>query len=194
MLLKQAMEQLSQDGLVEVEQVGNPSSGSTVKLFTFYQLCLKPGLDPKSRDNKELALLARALDLLKAGDVAQLSDLLAARLIAVDTATKQGWSTAKHLEVLDADQEGTVPPHVLLAAQRHGRQVDKAGGKGSWGKQHQWSWDQGGDHRGKGQGKEQKGKAKKGKPKGRGRKGGWNYWGFGDKDSKGAEKSKEAEK
>ena len=37
-------------------------------------------------------------------------------MMAVETASKQGWSTAQYLEVLDDGDETSAPPHVLLAA------------------------------------------------------------------------------
>ena len=122
-------------------------------------------------------MLARCLDLLKAGRLDQLADVLASRMIAVDTATRQGWNTARFLEILDDGEEGSAPTHVLLAAQRHSRLVERAGGKGSWSRQQTWqSPDWGGEGRPKGKGKEGKGKSKKGKNKNRGGKNQWNSW------------------
>jgi hypothetical protein len=72
---------------------------------------------------------------------------------------------------------------VLLAAQKHARQVQKAGGKGSWGRSDQWgaeSW--GLEPRPKGKGKEIKGKGKKGKGKGKPWKGQWGNWSAEGKD------------
>eukprot|EP00435_Cladocopium_sp_Y103_P049135 s2058_g14.t1 len=180
LLLSQAADQLAQEGLDQEDVPSNLSSGQKVKLYTFYQLALKPHLDLRSRDNKELALLAKALDLLQEGDLPRLADLLSARMIAVETATRQGWQTAKFLELQSLDDDGTAPPHILLAAQRHSRQVEKAGGKGSWSKSFNWYGEWGGENRAKGRGKEPKGKGKKGKGKPKGGKGGWNQWG-GDK-------------
>lgn len=51
--------------------------------------------------------------------------------MAVDVATRQGWNTARHLEVLGEEDDTSAPPHILLSAQKHARQVEKAGGKGS---------------------------------------------------------------
>ena len=67
------------------------------------------------------------------------------------------------------------PPHTLLAAQRHGKQIEKAGGKGSWPRTTSWGVEWQGDGRPKGKGKDGKGKGKKGKPKGKGGKG-WGQW------------------
>eukprot|EP00435_Cladocopium_sp_Y103_P023638 s3347_g5.t1 len=187
LLLSQAAEQLAQEGL-ETDQIpSNLSSGQKVKLYTFYQLALRPHLDIRSRDNKELALLAKSLDLLQEGDLPRLADVLAARMIAVETATRQGWQTARFLELQSADDDGTAPPHILLAAQRHCRQVEKAGGKGSWTRSTSWSGDWAADARPKGKGTQPKGKGKKGKGKAKGGKGGWNAWNTNDK-GKAAEK------
>ena len=102
-------------------------TGSKGRMFAYFQIVLKPQVDARSRDCKEMAMLSKSLDLLKRGHLSELADVLAARLIAVDIATKQGWNTAKHLEVHQQEDEGIAPPHVLLAAQRHARQVHGEG-------------------------------------------------------------------
>eukprot|EP00435_Cladocopium_sp_Y103_P046563 s1208_g13.t1 len=135
-----------------------------------------------SRDCKELAMLSRSLDLLREGRLSELADVLSARLIAVDTAAHQGWATARHLEVFADEEDGSAPAHLLLAAQKHARQVEKAGGKGSWPRAQQWSsadWNY--DNRPKGKGKETKGKGKKGKNKGKMGKG-WGAWNADNRD------------
>ena len=184
MLEQQAFDFLAQDGVLEDRETSE-STHQRPKLFTYYQLGIKPGLDPKSRDAKELGLLCRALDMLKEGKLDSLSDLLSARLMAVETATKQGWATARHLELFDGEEEGSAPPHILLAAQKHGKQVERAGGKGSWPRSTGWpsSWST--DSQGRGKGKDQKGKGKKGKGRGKGGKP-WQTWGGSDREKKDA--------
>lgn len=110
-----------------------------------------------------------------------MADLLSSRMMAVEAASRLGWPNARHLEIFAVDQEeGIAPPHVLLSTMKHGRQVDKAGGKGSWGKTPSYPWhDWGGETKGKSKGKEAKGKGKKGKGKNKG----WKYWGSGKDDS-----------
>ena len=191
MLEELAVERLSVDGVVEEGYEALGLRGQRPKILTYFQLVLKPQMDSKGRDCKELAMLARSLDLLRDGRLAELADVMAARLMAIHTATKQGWQTARHLEVFAEEDDSAAPPHVLLSAQRHARQVEKAGGKGSWPSRSPW---QGGewsyDNRPKGKGKEPKGKGKKGKGKGKGQKGQWNAWvdqgerGGGDKTKK----------
>lgn len=174
MLEETAVQKLSADGIVEEGYEAAGLRGQRPKILTYFQLCLKPLLDTRGRDCKELAVLARSLDLLREGRLAELADVLAGRLVAIDTATRQGWSTARHLEVYCEDEDGSAPAHVLLAAQRHARQVEKAGGKGSWPRSAPWNQgDWGYDSRDKGRGKGGKNKGKKGKPKGKGQKGAW---------------------
>eukprot|EP00435_Cladocopium_sp_Y103_P010165 s2010_g2.t1 len=181
LLEQQAFDFLAQDGVVTAQD--DPlDQRQRPKLFTYYQLGLKPGLDPRSRDSKELALLCRSLDLLKEGKLESLSDLLAARLMAVETATKQGWGMARHLEIFDAEDEGPAPAHILLAAQKHGKQVERAGGKGSWPRATSWTSPWQADGQPQGKGKDQKGKGKKGKGKGKWK--GGQVWANQDKDKK----------
>lgn len=175
LLEAQAYEFLAKDGVVDALEEG-AEPVQRPKLVTYYQLALRPAMDPRGRDSKELALLCRSLDLLREGKLDALADLLAARLIAVETATRQGWPVARHLEIATNEEEGTAPAHILLAAQRHGKQVEKAGGKGSWSRATAWATEWHADPRPKGKGKDQKGKGKKGKAKGKGGKH-WAPWG-----------------
>ena len=164
------------------EEAAGSKAGQKVKLYTYFQLALKPSLDPRTRDYKELALLARSLDLLQEGDLPQLADLLAARLIAVDTATRQGWQAAKYLEIQNVEDDGTAPPHIILAAMKHQKQVEKAGGKGSWSRSQTWTPEWSSEPRPKGKDKGPKGRGKKGKGKNQGGKGAWGSWGPGEKE------------
>ena len=178
MLEEHAVERLAVDGVVDEGYEASGLRGQRPKILTYFQLVLRPQLDPKSRDCKELALLSRSLDLLRDGRLAELADVLSARLFAVDTAGRQGWQTARHLEVFCEEDQTGAPAHVLLSAQKHQRQVEKAGGKGSWGPQSSWQGnDWGAENRQKGKGKESKGKGKKGKGKGKWQKGSWQYGG-----------------
>eukprot|EP00435_Cladocopium_sp_Y103_P045810 s872_g13.t1 len=169
LLESQAVDQLAQEGVLEEEYM---TESRRPKMYTYFQLALRPRLDVKSRDCREISLIAKCLDMLREGRLANLADVLAARLLAVETATRQGWATAKHLEVFLPDEEGAVPPHLLLAAQRHQRQVEKAGGKGSWPRPGGYGWSEGPQEpRNKGKGKEGKGKGKKGKGKNKNKSG-----------------------
>eukprot|EP00438_Fugacium_kawagutii_P023166 Skav227291 [mRNA] locus=scaffold4822:63704:66064:+ [translate_table: standard] len=178
MLEEQASEHLAKDGVLEEGETAAHLEGAKSLIYTYYQIGLRTTMDPRSRDAKEVAVLAKSLDLLREGQLAQLGDTLAGRLIAVETSTRQGWQTARHLEVHTGEDEGPVPAHILLAAQRHGRQVERAGGKGSWSR---WdrSWPSGWQQEGSKKGKP-KGKGKGSKYKGR-NKGQWPYKGEKEK-------------
>ena len=75
---------------------------------------------------KELALLSKALDTLREGKFDVLADMVAARLIAVDTATRQGWGMARHLEIYDAEDGGTAPACTYPAGRSKARKADRA--------------------------------------------------------------------
>lgn len=173
MLEQQAVEHLAQDGLMEETAEERDRKGQHPRMYTYFQLALRPHLDVKTRDAKELALLARSLDLLRAGHLAELADLLSSRMMAVEAASRLGWQAARHLEIFGVDQEeGMAPPHVLLSTMKHARQVERAGGKGSWSRPPSYPWsDWGYEPKGKTKGKDPKGKGKKGKAKGKSGKG-----------------------
>ena len=73
------------------------------------------------------------------------------------------------------------PPDILLKAQKHSRQVEKAAGRQSWKsypprrENQPWSEEKGGAGRGRGDGR--------GKGKGKGKKGAWKVWGYTPKDA-----------
>eukprot|EP00435_Cladocopium_sp_Y103_P044839 s515_g12.t1 len=193
MLEEQARDRLAADGIIGEESDSAGVRSQRPKLYSYYQIILKPGLEPKSRDNKELAMLSRTLDLLRDGRLTEVADVLAARMIAVHTATNQGWNTARHLEILGDDDDASAPAHVLLSAQRHARQLEKAGGKGSWNRGQTWgqtTWNY--EPQAKGKNKDGKNKGKKGKGKGKGQKGNWPSWGGDHKEGAG-DKPKRAE-
>lgn len=71
MLEDHVAERLAQDTTLGDGQTDSLNSLGQGKFHAFFQLCLKPQLDPKSRDSKELFLLSRSLDLLKQGNLDQ---------------------------------------------------------------------------------------------------------------------------
>ena len=151
---------------------------STARVQSYFQILVRPQLHNRPRDEKELFSLALGLDLLRQGKMEQVADLLAGRYIAVETAALEGsWDTAKWLEVSRLEDRGVANPEVLLAARKHQRTIDRASGRGSYGRggEHYWDsggydaslWSSGGAGRGRGRGgrkgKDGKGKGKKGK-------------------------------
>ena len=72
------------------------------------------------RAERELRTLAEAIDLLLAGRLASLGDLLAQRLRAVEASTLEdgGWTMARHLEVIPDARVSAVPDAMREAMAR----------------------------------------------------------------------------
>ena len=67
------------------------------------------------------------------GKLPELGDALAGRFLAVESAgLTNNWADARHLEVIPVRHAGLAPPAVMLQAQRHTRQVEKASGRRTW--------------------------------------------------------------
>ena len=113
-------------GRVELGQRGN-------LLASYFQIVARPQMTGKIRDLRELETLARCVDLLKQGLLAELGDALAGRFMAVESAAlTNNWHDAQHLEVVPMRHAGVAPPAIMLRAQRHTRQVEKATGRTQW--------------------------------------------------------------
>ena len=68
-----------------------------------------------------------------------MGDALAGRFMAVEAAAfTNSWQDAQHLEVIPAHHGGVTSPAVLLQAQRHAKQVEKATSRGPWEAPHPW--------------------------------------------------------
>ena len=131
MLLTNVQEALAEAAITDDR--GADAFGGRSKLSSYFQIVAKPQLPGKVRDARELETLARCLDLLKAGRLPELGDALAGRFLAVESAAlTNNWHDAQHLEVIPTRHSGLAGPSVLLQAQRHARQVEKAAGKGNW--------------------------------------------------------------
>ena len=172
---------------------------SAAKVTSYFQILVRHHLANRPRDEKELYALAVSLDALRSGDIEKVADLLAGRYLAVETAAFEGtWDTARWLEVARLDERGAAPAEVLLAARRHQKTLDRASGRGSFGRGSDgyWGAGQGGagawedwapTGRGKGKkGKKGKGKGKKTKTGKRGNEDAW--W-----DNSGKETTKEGD-
>ena len=62
------------------------------------------------RNTGELKTLAKTIDMLMKGEVAQAADVLSQRFQAVETADAEGsWSTARHLELIPEARVSSVP-------------------------------------------------------------------------------------
>lgn len=176
MLLEGVAEALSEAAVRE--DAGRLELGSRGNLLTsYFQIVAKPQIAGKVRDQRELETLARCVDLLKQGLLAELGDALAGRFMAVESAAlTNNWQDAQHLEVVPVRHAGLASPAVMLRAQRHTRQVEKAIGRPQW-RRSGGGWNETagpprpdgpakgkGYPRGKGKGRGKKGGAKGGGP------------------------------
>ena len=155
------------DALAEsavTQDAGGSPLGSGNKVSAYYQVVAKPQMGGKVRDLRELETISRCLDYLRNGQLPELGDALAGRFMAVETAAiSNNWADAQHLEVVKVRSAGVAPPGVMLQAQRHARQVEKAT-KGSQWKKPYYGGGGGRDSGQKGDEKSpQKGKGKGGK-------------------------------
>ena len=124
------------EALAEAAVLDDPNGESLMggnKMSSYFQIVARPQLHGKIRDARELETLARCVDLLKAGRLPELEDSLAGRFLAVESAAlTNNWQDAQHLEVIPTRHAGLAGPAVLLQAQKHARQVEKAAGRTPW--------------------------------------------------------------
>ena len=165
MLIKHAQDQLDRGSLLEAEGA-RPGLTSGVKVGTYFALLIRPYYPAGSPLLRELYALGQAIDLLRAGRLAETADALAGRFVAVHTALAEGnWATASQLELYPLEPIQSASVATMLQAQRHKKLVQKSQGvtTGRWG---------GGNYgKGKGGGWNEKGRKgdQKGKTKGGGR-------------------------
>ena len=152
------------------------------QMSSYYQIVARPMLGNKVRDCRELETLACCIDLLRNGKLPELGDALAGRFLAVESAgLTNNWADAQHLEVIPVRHHGLAPPSILLQAQKHTRQVEKAAGRRTWPRNNsgQPGWGA------KGEPRQDRGAKDDGRGRGKGGKKG------GNKGGKGAWKDKE---
>eukprot|EP00435_Cladocopium_sp_Y103_P062211 s313_g23.t2 len=133
LLESQAMEQLAREGVTEEEYMADSRDGRRPKIFTFFQLALKPSLDPKSRDCREISLLARCLDMLREGRLANLADTLAARLLAASGKSRRKGKLAKAKRLGLVRLADRCPPkRPRQGRERQGQERKERKRKGCW--------------------------------------------------------------
>ena len=156
--------------------------GKGNQLSSYFQIVARPQMAGKVRDLRELETIARCLDYLKLGRLADVGDALAGRFMAVEAAAlANSWQDAQHLEVVPAHHSGVTSPAVLLRAQRHAKQVEKATGRPGWKRPPYQGGDHAGPPRADGGTPRPKGKGD-GKGKGGGAKGGKGGGAWKDRD------------
>lgn len=165
MLIRLAQEQLDKGALMDAE--GSVGVTSGVKITTYFALLIRPYFAAGSPLLRELYALAQAIDLLRAGKLAETGDALASRFVAVHTALNEGsWSTASQLELYPLENTQSASTATMLQAQKHKKLIWKSQGYGGG---------RGWNNKGKGgkwQNQEEKGGKGDGKLKGKGKKGG----------------------
>eukprot|EP00435_Cladocopium_sp_Y103_P044430 s82_g12.t1 len=192
LLVEHAKEKLDQTSKIAVSRRDEDDLTGGVRITSYFAIVVRPQLNPTSPQLRELHMLAHGLDLLRAGELDSLGDLLASRFISLHQAGLDGnWHAARHLEMIPYDESSAAGASVVLQAKKHARLAaqlagtdpslwrgapkGKGRGKGSW-DDSPWQSDN-------------KGKGKKG-DKGRGRgKGAWK--GSGQVESAGDVKNKE---
>ena len=185
LLVQKAQDALDQGALVEVAQGSTSAITDGVKLTTYYQLHIKPHYAQQKGPMRDIALMARVLDTIRAGSIGRACDMLAGHFLAAHQALMdQSWVQAKYLEVIEPEEQNATSAAILLEARKHAKTTLKAESFDAWlpGKGWQRPWQgsgKGGWPSDKGKGKQKKG--------GRGKdKGGWQ-----EREGKGKNKWKE---
>ena len=172
LLVSHVQSQLAQDSVLDL---GPDTSAMTsgVKITTYFSLHLRQQHPHAVNQHRELYCLARALDLIRAGQIAQGADLLSGRFMAIhQSLNDNSWSTAMHMELAPLEEAQAASPSLVLATRRHSKLYQRMqgdrfqSGGGSFGKgkgRRAWSsWqpEDRGDGSAKGKGKTGKGKGK----------------------------------
>ena len=192
LLVNHIKQQMSQTSLLDLDPDAD-SVTQGVKVTTYFGLHIRSNYPSAIKELRELYSLARALDTIRAGDIASASDQLASRFIAIHQSLVDGnWGTAKYMEITPLEEASAATPSLVLATRKHqkicmrvqgqdngyGGSFGSGRGKGrpswsSWGR----DYDRG-ESAGKGKGKDSKGKGKNynQKGKGKGGSGANNQW------------------
>ena len=171
MLVDHARQQLDQTSKLTLDQSEqDPTQG--IRLASYFSIVLK-GRITNMAIARELHLLAHSLDLLRAGQLDAMGDLLAGRFMSLHQASIDGhWNAAKFLELMPMDEVSAAGNAVVLQARKHAKLSAKVehgdssrwhasgpgrGGKGKPGWRADGDWNT--DSKGKGK-KGDKGKGK----------------------------------
>ena len=174
MLVDHARSHLDQSSKVALDKNDTGDMTQGIKIASYFSVILKPQMGGNTAITRELHHLANAIDMLRAGTLDSLGDLMASRFMALHQASLDGgWSAARHMELLPLEEVSAAGTGVVLEARRHARMAARAQsqenfnwkgsnrskggrGKGSW----QEDWQTGS--------KGQQGKGGKGRGKGKG--------------------------
>lgn len=146
MLVEHAKEKLDQSSKVTIAHRDGDDPTQGVRLTSYYSIVVKSQLAAGCPQLRELHFLAHSLDLLRAGELDSLGDLLASRFVSLHQAGLDGhWGAARHLEVLPFEDNSAAGPAIVLRARKHARLAAQVAGT------EPGSWRGGGKGRGKGQ-------------------------------------------
>ena len=175
LLINHIQAQLYQGSTLDVTPRTNPMT-SGVRVSTFFSLHVRPHYPQANREMREMYSLARAMDVLRSGDVPQTGDILAARFMALhQSLVDMNWVAAQHMELAPLEDAMATSPGLILATRKHSRLHQKVqgydtGGAG-YGKGRRRDWSGWSDNRPagapKGKGKQFKGGKGKGGDKGK---------------------------
>ena len=173
LLLQQIEEHLDAIG----EETSSTRLLGGTKVLAYYNALLRTGVQPLSRDGREMYLLSMVIDLLRVGQLERVGDALAARFLALHQAhLDNGWDAARNLEIFAPEMLSAAGSQLTLRARKHSRMLERVSGKGNprygntggrggagnWPRGQQENWWQGDKGDGKGKGKKGKEKGKQG--------------------------------
>lgn len=117
MLVDHARAQLDQTGKVSLAKGEELDPTKGIRIGSYFAIVIKPQVGAMTTQMRELHHLANAIDLLRAGELDSLGDLLASRFIAIHQAVIDGhWQPARHLEMNPLENVSAAGPAVVLQA------------------------------------------------------------------------------
>ena len=165
-LVRQAASQMDRGAVLEQPELGEDDVVSGVRIASYFALMIRPFHQQSHPMVRELYSLAQVIDALRAGQLPQAADGLAARFISVHQALEDGhWGAASMLELYPLEGTSSASTATLLRAQKHRRLLQKSQGqhwgsgkgRGNWQGKGKGGWNQA-EEAWKGDGKGKKGK------------------------------------
>eukprot|EP00438_Fugacium_kawagutii_P016219 Skav233267 [mRNA] locus=scaffold4476:143528:150960:- [translate_table: standard] len=136
MLVDHARSQLDQTGKVTVGRHSSDDPTQGVRITSYFGIVVKPQVGQMTGQMREMHHLSNAVDLLRAGELDSLGDLLASRFMALHQSVIDGhWQAARHLEMNPLENVSAAGPAVVLQARKHARlaaRVEHGDGAASW--------------------------------------------------------------
>ena len=123
--MRESLQNLDEGEMVEPESVVGG-----VSAIKYWHLIVKPQMTGRMKEAREVYCLLQALDLLRGGQLDQMGDLLAARIMAIHQSVSDGgsWRAAKHLEIKPLETTSASKTSVVLQARKFAKIADRAQG------------------------------------------------------------------